>query len=84
MLALLRDGDEAHDFVVVHKHAGVVVDGTNEVREEPSEVGFGALPLRRMGEPEEMAALVAFLCSEPGGRVTGQSIPVNGGGSRHL
>src|SRR5579859_1037218 len=42
------------------------------------------IPLRRQGEPEEMAALVAFLCSQQGGRVTGQSIPVNGGGSRHL
>jgi 3-oxoacyl-[acyl-carrier protein] reductase len=42
------------------------------------------IPLRRQGEPEEMAALVAFLCSQQGGRITGQSIPVNGGGSRHL
>jgi 3-oxoacyl-[acyl-carrier protein] reductase len=43
-----------------------------------------AIPLRRQGEPEEMAALVAFLCSAKAARITGQSIPVNGGGSRHL
>jgi 3-oxoacyl-[acyl-carrier protein] reductase len=43
-----------------------------------------AIPLRRMGEPSEMAMLVAFLCSQPAGRITGQSIPVVGGGSRHL
>jgi 3-oxoacyl-[acyl-carrier protein] reductase len=42
------------------------------------------IPLRRMGEPSEMAAVVAFLCSEQGGRVTGQSIPVDGGLSHHL
>ncbi|MGX7680234.1 SDR family oxidoreductase [Jatrophihabitans sp. DSM 45814] len=42
------------------------------------------IPLGRMGEPEEMAALVAFLCSNRAGRVTGQSIPVVGGGSAHL
>ena len=43
-----------------------------------------ATPLRRQGEPEEMAALVAFLCSAKAAHITGQSIPVNGGGSRHL
>jgi 3-oxoacyl-[acyl-carrier protein] reductase len=42
------------------------------------------IPLRRQGQPEEMAALVAFLCSEQAAKVTGQSIPVDGGISRHL
>jgi 3-oxoacyl-[acyl-carrier protein] reductase len=53
------------------------------VDEVTSGVNAG-IPLRRMGEPEEMAALVAFLCSQQGARVTGQSIPVTGGSSRHL
>jgi 3-oxoacyl-[acyl-carrier protein] reductase len=42
------------------------------------------IPLRRQGQPAEMAALVAFLCSEAAGHITGQSIPVDGGISRHL
>lgn len=42
------------------------------------------IPLRRQGKPEEMAAVVAFLCSEPAARITGQAIPVDGGISRHL
>ncbi|MCW2523928.1 MAG: family oxidoreductase [Frankiales bacterium] len=42
------------------------------------------IPLGRFGEPEEMAALVAFLCSDRARMVTGQSIPVVGGGSAHL
>ncbi|MFI5053798.1 MAG: SDR family oxidoreductase [Acidimicrobiia bacterium] len=47
--------------------------------------GFRAtIPLRRMGEPREMAALVTFLCSEQASRVTGQSIPVQGGSSHHI
>lgn len=42
------------------------------------------IPLRRMGEPEEMAALVTFLCSVRAARITGQSIPVQGGSAAHL
>jgi 3-oxoacyl-[acyl-carrier protein] reductase len=35
--------------------------------------------LGRMGHPEQVAAVVAFLCSEPAGHVTGQVIRVDGG-----
>jgi NAD(P)-dependent dehydrogenase (short-subunit alcohol dehydrogenase family) len=56
----------------------------NQTVEEVTAGVNAGIPLRRQGEPEEMAALVAFLCSQQGGRVTGQSIPVNGGRSHHL
>jgi 3-oxoacyl-[acyl-carrier protein] reductase len=47
--------------------------------------GFHAqIPLRRQGDPDEMAALVTFLCSNQARHITGQSIPVDGGISRHL
>ncbi len=36
-------------------------------------------PMLRMGEPEELAALVAFLASERAGYITGTTIPVDGG-----
>jgi len=35
--------------------------------------------LRRLGETEEIAALVAFLCSRQAGYITGQVIEVDGG-----
>jgi 3-oxoacyl-[acyl-carrier protein] reductase len=42
------------------------------------------IPRGRLGRPEEIAAAVAFLCSEPASFVNGVSLPVDGGESRAL
>jgi 3-oxoacyl-[acyl-carrier protein] reductase len=44
----------------------------------------GQIPMRRLGEPAEFAALAAFLASERASYITGQSIAVDGGWIRSL
>ncbi|MCC8392563.1 acetoacetyl-CoA reductase [Paraburkholderia sp. MMS20-SJTR3] len=41
------------------------------------------IPMGRLGKPEEVAALVAFLCSDDAGFVTGANIAINGGQHMH-
>jgi 2-hydroxycyclohexanecarboxyl-CoA dehydrogenase len=38
-----------------------------------------AVPMRRLGQPEDVAAAVAFLTSEEAGYITGQTLSVSGG-----
>ncbi|MEO6092171.1 MAG: SDR family NAD(P)-dependent oxidoreductase [Novosphingobium sp.] len=45
----------------------------------PTEVLLQTIPVRRMGEPEDIANACAWLCLEESSYVTGQTIGVNGG-----
>ena len=40
---------------------------------------FSAIPLRRVGRPDEVAAPILFLCTEHAGFITGEIFNVNGG-----
>ena len=42
-----------------------------------------AIPMRRLGQPEDYAGMVAFLASDDAGYITGQTISVSGGLTMH-
>jgi 3-oxoacyl-[acyl-carrier protein] reductase len=54
-------------------------DMTKELSDDNKAAMLGAIPLNRLGQPEEIAAVVAFLASEGGAYITGETIHVNGG-----
>ncbi len=54
-------------------------DMTRALPEEQRNQLLDKIPLGRLGQPEEIAAVVAFLASEAGGYVSGETIHVNGG-----
>jgi 3-oxoacyl-[acyl-carrier protein] reductase len=54
-------------------------DMTKELSQEQRDLMLGQIPLGRLGAPEEIAALVAFLCSDAAAYITGETVHVNGG-----
>jgi 3-oxoacyl-[acyl-carrier protein] reductase len=68
----------AHRGVTVNAIAPGLIE-TDMIASAPVEEILKRIPARRLGKPEEVASLAAFLASEAAGYVTGQVIGINGG-----
>lgn len=80
----------AHEGITVNSIATGRVD-TDRLRELYGDNGGAVakaaatdVPMGRVAAPAEFAPLVAFLCGEPAGYVTGQTISIDGGLTRGL
>ena len=57
----------------------VATDMTAVLTAEVKETMLKQIPLGRFGEPDDIARVVSFLCSEAAAYVTGQTLVVDGG-----
>lgn len=54
-------------------------DMTRELSGEQRDLLLQRIPMQRLGNAEDVAAMVAFLASEAAGYITGQTLHINGG-----
>ena len=54
-------------------------DMTKTLTEEQKQGIFAQVPANRLGKPEEIASVVAFLASDAAAYITGETLHVNGG-----
>ena len=57
----------------------IETDMTQVLNQEIKDKVLSAIPLKRLGKPEDVAAAVRFLASEEAGYITGHVLDVNGG-----
>ena len=57
----------------------ISTDMTDALSDKQREAIVGRIASKRLGEPEDVAALVRFLASEEAGYITGQTICIDGG-----
>jgi NAD(P)-dependent dehydrogenase (short-subunit alcohol dehydrogenase family) len=75
----------ALEYATQHVRVNAVAPGTIETRmfrdfaPEVRQMLESAHPMGRIGQPEEIASTVVWLCSDGASFVTGQTVPIDGG-----
>jgi 3-oxoacyl-[acyl-carrier protein] reductase len=82
MAKLLADEVAPHGITVNNIATGIIL--TDRVRQMNMEHMADTIPARRLGRPDELGALVAFLASEQAAYITGATIPIDGGLNRAI
>lgn len=79
LVALTRE--MAHDFGPLGVRVNAISPGEieTEILSPGTEALVDAIPLRRLGQPEEVARTIYYLCTPESSYVTGVEIGVNGG-----
>jgi len=54
-------------------------ESSGQTADQVRDAWLARIPIGRIPEPSELAALVAFLCSEGAGSITGTCLPIDGG-----
>ena len=52
---------------------------TDKLNDNQTQLILDQIPMKKMGEPEDIAKVAGFLCSDSANYITGQTIHVNGG-----
>ncbi len=78
-MALAQEGAAKGITVNTVSPGYVETSMTAAMRDDVREAIISGIPMRRMGQPEEIASTVAFLAAVENGYITGANIPVNGG-----
>lgn len=63
-----------------HRHIRGMLEGTNKTFEQVFRERAEASTAKRYGDPAELGAYCAFLCSAHAGYITGQNLLIDGGG----
>jgi NAD(P)-dependent dehydrogenase (short-subunit alcohol dehydrogenase family) len=78
LAALTRE--MAHDFGPLGVRVNAIAPGEirTDILSPGTEELVGAIPMRRLGEPSEVADTIYFLCTEPSSYISGTEIEING------